>query len=91
MCDPNPAVKQSIVFVAENVPGELGAVKNNPGCNSQQQTAKVGVVYCYSLEGAAQEPAYNDFKLPPFTDANCNPAVKGTFLDTFLNNKFQLL
>ena len=89
MCD--PALKQSMVFVAENTVGVVFDPANpSPGdkavgCNGKEQTKMRGIIYCYRLEVAAQVPDYADFKLPPFSDANCNPNQKGTFLDTFLN------
>ena len=82
MCD--PGVKQSIVFVAENSPGEVGTGKV-AGCNGIQQTEKLGIVSCYSLDDAVQVPEYADFKLPPFSDPKCQPSIKGNFMDTFLN------
>ena len=81
MCNPDPKVRQSIVFVAENKPGEVCDAKVQ-GCNGIQQTKFRGIINCYSLQEAAQVHA--DFKLPPFSDANCNPNNKGTFLDAFL-------
>jgi len=85
VCD--PVATQSIVFVAENSPGEIRSDANSKvaGCNGIEQTPKLGIVYCYSLEVAAQEPGYADFKLPPFSPLKCQPSNKGNFMDSVLN------
>ena len=85
VCDPQ--IKQSIVFVAENKPGDIsdtGVV----GCNGKQQTSRLGIILCFGLSGARD--AYKDFnfKLPPFGES-CNPGAKGTFLDDILKTKLQ--
>ena len=87
MCDPHVNVRQSIVFVAENSPGEIRKDKVQ-GCAAagKQQTERLGIVHCYSLAEAAGVPDYADFKLPPSSDANCRPDVRGTFLDKYLNS-----
>jgi len=86
VCD--PGMKQSIVFVAENSPGEVSADKVS-GCNNIQQTKKLGIVKCYSLQDAGQELEYADFKLPPFSPLNCQPSIKGKFLDSLLSGKLK--
>lgn len=82
VCD--PAVRQSIVFVAENKPGDINNAKA-VGCYGKQQTERFGIVYCYSLQGARAVPDYKDFKLPPFSDPKCKPDTAGTFLKDFFN------
>ena len=85
VCNPHVAVKQSIVFVAENRPGDISN-NGGQGCAGRQQTESRGIVHCHSLAEAAGKPEYADFKLPPFSDANCQPNVRGTFLDEYLHN-----
>ncbi|XP_044182859.1 uncharacterized protein LOC122963468 [Acropora millepora] len=82
VCDPK--AKQSVIFVAENKPGEISADRV-AGCKDKSQTRKLGVVYCYSLQDAGLVPDYADFMLPLFTDEKCKPRVRGTFLDKFIN------
>ena len=84
VCDPDVNVRQSIVFVAENRPGEISN-NGGEGCAGRQQTERRGIVHCHSLVEAAGKPEYADFKLPPFSDANCQPNVRGTFLDEYLH------
>lgn len=86
VCD--PVAKQSIVFAGENAVG-VASKPTDPkvaGCNGIQQTKDRGVVYCYSLEGALQSHELAGFKFPPFNQ-NCNPAVRGNFMDPFLNGQ----
>lgn len=83
VCDPEAI--QSVIFVAENKPGEISEAPV-AGCNDKKQTIKLGVVYCYSLQDARLVHDYADFKLSPFSEARCKPSVRGTFLDTFINN-----
>lgn len=86
VCDPDANVRQSIVLVAENSPGEIRKDKVQ-GCaapNVKPQTLKLGIIQCYSMEEAARNPEYADFKLPPFSDGRCQPSIRGTFLDKYL-------
>ena len=85
VCDPD--VRKSIVLVAENSPGEISTDKVQ-GCAAagRQQTKRLGIVHCFSLAEAAKKTEYADFKLPPFSDAQCQPNVRGTFLDKYLKN-----
>ena len=93
MCDPEAqtpapgATGQSIVFVAENKPGDISGTKVKSGCaaiNNKEQTEKFGVIYCYSLVDAKQLFPDISANLPPF-GASCNPDILGNFMDGFLN------
>ena len=91
VCDPDAKVRQSIVLVAENSPGEISTNKVQ-GCAAPKvkpQTLKLGIIQCYSMEEAAEKPEYADFKLPPFSDAKCQPSMRGTFLDNKLATKLK--
>ncbi|XP_068762362.1 uncharacterized protein [Montipora capricornis] len=96
VCDPEaPGITpgttgQSIVFVAENKPGDISEKKvegNCPGV-TKQQTEKFGVINCYSRTEAATSFPEIAGNLPPFGSL-CDPDIRGTFLDTDLQNKLQ--
>ena len=92
MCDPlaPSAVPgtpgQSIVFVAENKPGDTSTARVQGYCAAitKQQTEKFGVINCYSMVDA--EKLFPDISanLPPF-GARCNPDILGNFMNGFLN------
>ena len=84
VCD--PVAQQSIVFVGENAVGDASNT-HVAGCNGIQQTKSQGVIYCYSLNNALKAHKQADFKLPPFHEKNCNPAVRGAFMDNLLINR----
>ena len=95
MCDPlalsavSGTPGQSIVFVAENKPGDISETKVESGCaaipkKNKQQTEKYGVIYCYSLVDAKQLYPDISANLPPF-GASCNPDILGNFMDGFLD------
>jgi hypothetical protein len=79
----------SVVFLAENPTGVEGNTKKD-GCDlnggkSRPQTSSRGVIYCYSLNALQQDKHFAKlFNLPPFADT-CRPAVRGRFLDEYLN------
>ena len=95
MCDPlaPSAVPgtpgQSIVFVAENKPGDISETKveSNSAAitkKNKAQTEKFGVIYCYSLVDAKQLYPDISANLPPF-GASCKPDILGDFMNGFLN------
>ena len=101
MCD--PVKKQSIVFVAENEPGNTDLSKDSDtGCELNYrpptggvkkteripQKRKFGVIKCLSLVEAVA--TYQDFSFPPFSDMNCKRTVKGKFLDQLLADKLRV-
>lgn len=91
VCDPDPAVKQSIVFIAENSVGVVETkdplVDKDLGCIGIKQTKMRGIVQCESLKEVKLISDYADFKLPPFSEKNCNPNKEGDFLDGYLKLK----
>ena len=101
VCD--PVKKQSIVFVAENKPGNTDPSKDNTGCeltyklptggdkitNRIPQTRMKGVIKCSSLEEAKLN--HPDFSLPPFSDLKCKKNDKGVFLDQLLADQLRKL
>lgn len=95
VCDPlalsavSDTPGQSIVFVAENKPGDISETKVESGCaaitkKNKQQTEKYGVIYCYSLVVAKEKYPDISANLPPF-GASCNPEIQGDFMNGFLN------
>ncbi|XP_068674111.1 uncharacterized protein [Montipora foliosa] len=96
VCDPEaPGITpetpgQSVVFVAENKPDDTSDIKVQGDCPgvTKNQTEKFGVIKCYSrTEAAASFPEIAG-NLSPFGPL-CNPDIRGTFLDTDLQNKLQ--
>ncbi|XP_068674109.1 uncharacterized protein [Montipora foliosa] len=96
VCDPEaPGITQgttgqSVVFVAENKPGDISDQKvqgNCPGVD-KQQTEKYGVINCYSRTEAATSFPEIAGNLPPFGTL-CKPDIRGTFLNTNLKSKLQ--
>ena len=100
VCDPDK--KQSIVFVAENKPGNTDPSKDDTGCeltykppNSNVEITKTipqrrmfGVIKCSSLADAVD--THEDFSLPSFSAMNCKRNEKGKFLDQFLADKLRV-
>lgn len=95
VCDPEAppsapgTTGQSIVFVAENKPGDISETKVESYCaaitkKNKKQTQKFGVIYCYSLVDAKQLFPDISANLPPF-GASCNPDILGNFMNGFLN------
>ena len=92
MCDPlapssSPdTTGQSIVFVAENKPGDTSTTKVQGNCAviTKQQTEKRGVIKCSSLVDAKKLFPDISANLPPF-GASCNPDIRGNFMNGFLN------
>ena len=93
MCDPqappsSPGTTggQSILFVAENKPGDISTAKVQGYCAAvtKQQTEKSGVINCYSLADAKERFPDISANLPSF-GASCNPNILGNFMDGFLN------
>lgn len=88
VCDPDPAVKQSIVFIAENNIDVTSATKVTSGtCTGQPMTQRNGVVYCYSVSAAQGKYFRNwwhGFTLPDFDPTNCDTGNLGTFLNAHL-------
>ena len=91
VCDPEAPAStpgttgQSVVFVAENKPGDISeqTVQGNCPGITQQQTENKGVINCYSrIEAATSFPEIAG-NLPPF-GPRCNPDIRGTFLNTNL-------
>ena len=99
----DPDKKKSIVFVAENKPGNTDPSLDNTGCeltyrlptggakitNRIPQKRMLGVIKCSSLADAVV--THTDFSLPPFSAMNCGPNEKGKFLDQFLADKLRIL
>ena len=99
VCDPEKG--KSIVFVAENNPGNTDESRDETGCEltynppgkpkTQKTTHRIpqirmkGVIKCSSLESA--KIAHPDFSLPPFSDVKCKQKEKGGFLDQLLANQ----
>ena len=94
MCDPQAppsspgTTGQSIVFVAENKPGDTSEKKVKSECmvikKKPEQMSKYGVINCYSLVDAKALFPDISANLPPF-GASCNPDILGNFMDGFLN------
>lgn len=92
VCDPQAppsspgTTGQSIVFVAENRPGDTSTAKVQGYCAAitKQQTEKFGVINCYSLVDAKKLFPDISANLPPF-GASCNPDILGNFMNGFLN------
>lgn len=94
MCDPQApsssrgTTGQSIVFVAENKPGDTSTAKVQGSCAAitKQQTEKFGVINCYSMVDAKKFFRHSNISanLPSF-GASCNPVILGNFMDGFLN------
>ena len=91
MCDPQApssspgTTGQSIVFVAENKPGDLSATKVQDACAiiTKKQTENFGVIYCFSLFEAKEKFPDISANLPSF-GASCNPGILGNFMNGFL-------
>ncbi|XP_028390731.1 uncharacterized protein LOC114515638 [Dendronephthya gigantea] len=88
VCDPDPAVRQSIVFIAENNVDVTSSTKVTTGtCTGQPMTQEKGVVYCYSVSAAQNQYFQNwwhGFTLPDFDPTNCRTGNMGNFLNTLL-------
>ena len=93
MCDPQAppsspgtTAGQSIVFVAENKPGDISIAMVQGDCAAitKQQTEKFGVINCYSLVDAKKLFPDISANLPPF-GSSCNPNFLGNFMEGFLN------
>lgn len=76
---------QSILFVAENKPGDTSTAKVQGSCAAitKPQTEKFGVINCYSLVDAKKLFPDISANLPPF-GASCNPDILGNFMNGFL-------
>lgn len=90
VCDPQRAgaAGASVAFVSENPTGAdpqdgCNLVINNVQQQLKAQTPSKGIINCYSLEDF-QKKWSNTFNFPLFSP-NCNPSVRGTFLDKFLS------
>ena len=92
MCDPQApssspgTTGQSILFVAENKPGDTSTRKVQGDCAviTKQQTEKFGVIHCYSLVDAKRRFSNISANLPSF-GAGCNPDILGNFMNGSLN------
>jgi len=83
---PDTTGGQSIVFVAENKPGDISTMKVKGSCAAitKLQKEKFGVIGCYSLVDAKKLFPDISANLPPF-GTSCNPDIRGNFMNGFLN------
>ena len=91
VCDPDPAVQQSIFFIAENNVNNASKDKvESASCFKMKMTKEKGVVECESISEAAgkcMRSWWHSFVVPDFDPVKCGTARKGNFLQPHLNFK----
>ena len=81
VCEPTGG--GSIAFYGINPDGWDGVNNSQRGCLGKQMHLDNGLVYCVSFDSLKSNKISKDWNLPSLAK-NCNPSIRGTFLDQSL-------